>query len=190
MANKELVDKALEKYSARRKEVTEIRKTVESIIDDNASDAFIRQKESLKNKGNINNLRDIRSNTLRDSKLKGLVDKVKEDSVVTNAEALKVIGVQNDLRKDLAKVITETIATEKKVRFQFNLELAETVDAYLKNLVKLTKGLKPKLFLRALELRTLVAKLELDDASEVDVNEDITAKDHPVDRILNLLKTI
>ena len=190
MVDKELVDKALDKYSQRRKEVAEIRKTIESIIDENASDAFIRQEESLKNKGDINNLRDIRSNTLRDSKLKGLVDKVKKDGVVTNAESLDVMINQKDLRLSLAKSINASIRDEKEARLKFNLELAQIVDTYLKNLVKITKGLKPKSFLKALELRTLVSKLELDDVSEVDVNEDITAEDHPVQRILNLLKPI
>ena len=68
------------------------------------------------------------------------------------------------------------------------MSLASAVDAYLKNFVKITKGLRPKSFLRALELRTLVATLELDDVSEVDVTEDISAGGHPVQRILNLIK--
>jgi hypothetical protein len=188
MANKELVDKALEKYAVRRDDLSKIKKDIKEIVDSKASDTFIREEDSRKNKRSINDIRDIRRNTLRDSKLKGLYDKVKKDGVVTNGEAIKIIEVQKALRQDLAKALAASIEDEQQARFEFNMSLASAVDAYLKNFVKVTKGLRPKSFLRALELRTLVATLELDDVSEVDVTEDISASGHPVQRILNLIK--
>jgi len=190
MANKESVDEALEKYEVRRGEVASLRKLIESLLNDNVSNTSLREIESSKSKKDINDLRDIRNNTLRDSKLKGAYDKYIEDGIITDGEAITIIGIQKDIRANLEKAITASIKDEKRSKFAFNRLLAETVDEYLENLTKVTKGLKPKFFLKAVKLRALVATLELDDETKVDITENISAEDHPVQEILNLIKII
>jgi hypothetical protein len=190
MVDKELVDKALSQYKKRKEQVEAINKEISKLVNDTTSDVESREKSFLSNRSQRNNFRDIRSNTLKDEYLKKSYDKYLDDGIISNGEALNIIESQKKLRADIAKSLEAAIEEEKATKLKFNKALAEYVDVYLKNLVTVTKGLRPKSFFKARKLRSLVATLELDDVSEINVNEDITADGHPVQRILNLIKPI
>jgi hypothetical protein len=180
---------ALNQYAQRKAEVDQLRQEIDSILEvaeQNIKDRGNASKQNLKEK---NLLIDSRTNTLKAEDVKNFYDAISADGVVDNAEALALISIQYAWREKGAQDdIRRKIIEEKIDRHTFNLEIEAEVNNYISRLIRVTKGLRPKAFAKVNRLRTLVASLELDDAIKIDVTEDITAKDHPIQQILTLLK--
>ena len=179
---------ALNQYAQRKVEVDQFRQEIDSILEvaeQNIKDRGNASKQNLKEK---NLLIDSRTNTLKAEDVKNFYDAISADGVVDNAEALDLISIQYAWRENAQDDIRQKIIEEKIDRHTFNLEIEAEVNNYISRLIRVTKGLRPKAFAKVNRLRTLVASLELDDAIKIDVTEDITAKGHPIQQILTLLK--
>jgi enamine deaminase RidA (YjgF/YER057c/UK114 family) len=179
---------ALDQYAQRKQDVVQFRDDIDNALGEIGQATQETGDESKQRLKEMNVLIDSRTNTLKNENVKEFYDNLLLDDVVDNAEALALIQVQFDWRISAQSDINASVTDVRQLRKDFNLQISALVDQYVENLVKVTKGLRPKAFAKVNRLRTLVASLELVDASKIDFTEDITAEGHPIQEILTLLK--
>jgi hypothetical protein len=188
MADKELVENALEVYKKRKETVKKISKDTSSRLREN-EDQFESVSFGRKNDvKTLNGFKQIIDSPESDEFLVATIKKYKsKDNFISTTEALKIIGYQKEIRDEKVSQVIDYTSDLKDTIFAFYLETADRVDNLIKNRSVITKGLKPKDFYKAKELRRLVS-LFPETASDIDVNDDLESPSNPAYKVLNLLK--
>jgi hypothetical protein len=188
MADKELVENALEVYKKRKETVKKISKDTSSRLREN-EDQFESVSFGRKNDvKTLNGFKQIINSPESDEFLVATIKKYKsKDNFISKSEALKIIGFQKEIRDEKVSQVIDYTSDLKDTIFAFYLETADRVDNLIKNRSVITKGLKPKDFYKAKELRRLVS-LFPETASDIDVNDDLESPSNPAYKVLNLLK--
>lgn len=186
--NEKGIEKALLEYKVRKELIKETSENISTTIAEN-KDQFDKTSFGRKNDvKTINGFKQIIDSPESDEFLVATIKKYKaKDNFISTSEALKIIGYQKEIRDEKVSQVKEYISDLKDTIFAFYLETADRVDSLIKNRSVVTKGLKPKDFYNAKELRRLVS-LFPETANDVNINDDLESPSNPAYKVLNLLK--